>query len=418
MKIKFFYFYAEAILLGILTGGLGTLFQWCIVHFQNNIIEFSLKHILNSINLTMGLCSMILVALSYFLVRYDMKEAAGSGIQQIEGILKKDGPMNWRRLLPIKFFGGLLSISAFMVLGREGPTVQMGAHLGKMLSNRFKWKRQHTHLLIAAGASAGLATAFNAPIASLLFVIEELRYHLDINQMDMPFITICVFVSILVLQYTLGTHPSIEISIYHMPPFRDFGYFLLFGVLLGFFGIIFNQMLIVLLKKHCQLPSRLKWAYVILIGFIAGYWVFKYPLMVGSGELLVKKLASSHFHLNILIIMCSFRLLMTLLCFTTGLPGGVFSPLLGLGTLLGLTFHQLLQSVFHIQSIDAGVFALAGMAGLFSASIQAPLTGIVLIVEMTQNYNLILPLMLTCISAHFIARFLHAVPLYTRLRRL
>ena len=409
MNHKILFFYACGVLLGILTGCLSALFQWSIGFLQNHLM-------LIQINWSMaGISSMVLVGMSYFLVQYDFKEAAGSGIQQIEGILKNEGVMHWRRLLPIKFWGGLFSIGAFMVLGREGPTVQMGAHLGRMLSERLKWEDRGTHLLIAAGSAAGLATAFNAPIAGILFLVEELRYQVNIHHMDMPIIMITTLCATLVLQSFIGIRPSIIVPSFEIPHYYSMGVFIIFGFILGFLGIGFNDVLIRLLKKTSHLSPIFKWLYVLLIGFLVGILALKLPLIVGSGELMIEKLLGLGFDLNLLVMLFFGRLLMTLLSFSTGLPGGVFSPILGIGTLIGFIIAKILNLIFPELMMDTGIFALAGMAGLFCASIQAPLTGIILIVEMTQNYALILPLMVTCLCANFIAQKFSSAPLYTQL---
>ena len=177
MRTKILIIYFAAILLGVLTGVAGSLFQLAISGVNYLLIQWF--HFTSSrgwsLALVSSITSMLMVYSAWLLVKWVANEAAGSGVQEIEGTLLRLRPIFWRRLLPVKFVGGVLAISAKMVVGREGPTIQMGGNFGEMLGEWLGFGRKRRDALIAAGAAAGLATAFNAPLAGVLFVIEEMR---------------------------------------------------------------------------------------------------------------------------------------------------------------------------------------------------------------------------------------------------
>lgn len=176
MRNKILTLYFVAIILGILTGIVGSFFQLAVqygYHLVASIVQTA--HTQAGKTLVSIAISTVLIFLAWFLVRGFAPEASGSGVQEIEGALLHERPILWRRLLPVKFIGGVMAITAKMVLGREGPTIQMGGNLGEMLGEFLHLSPKRCDALIAAGAAAGLATAFNAPLAGVLFVLEEMR---------------------------------------------------------------------------------------------------------------------------------------------------------------------------------------------------------------------------------------------------
>lgn len=219
--------YGLSCLLGIVTGGVGSLFQLSLAFLSQQLKYFfsflQLHH--HYVPFYSGLISMIFVFVAWLMVRYLAPEAAGSGVQEIEGVMLNKRPIFWRRLLPVKFIGGSLSIAANMVLGREGPTIQMGGNLGEMLGEYANINRNRRDILVAAGAAAGLATAFNAPLAGVLFVIEEMREAFKFSFINFKMVALCTVSASIVLHLLIGASPAIPMAVFQLPSYGKLPYF-------------------------------------------------------------------------------------------------------------------------------------------------------------------------------------------------
>lgn len=417
MRGKILRIYGIAILLGILVGIIGSLLQLAIMGI-NQLLEtwyvYAGAHGL-PVGLISAVTSMIMVFVAWMLVKRIATEAGGSGVQEIEGTLLHVRPIFWRRLLPVKFIGGVLAISAKMVVGREGPTIQIGGNLGAMLGEWFEISRKRRDTLIAAGAAAGLATAFNAPLAGVLFVIEEMRNAFNFSFTNFKMVAICCATATIVLHLIMGSNPAIPMDVFDLPSLRSLWLFFIFGIVIGFVGLFFNTVLMKALYFNDKLNERQRDLYVLVVGLLVGYLFYLHPDMVGGGYEIIEKSLTLNPSVIILALLIVIRFMMTILCYSTGIPGGIFAPMMALGTLLGLAASHLFQWLMVDVSVHPGMFAVAGMGALFSAAIRAPLTGIVLVVEMTQNYSLILPLMVTCLTSTTIVQLAKNPPIYTQL---
>lgn len=416
-KDKLILAYFMAIVLGLLTGLVGSVFQLAIRKANSGIVQlldFAQQYHIPML-LTSALLSMVMVLLSWLLVQHCAPEAAGSGIQEIEGVLVDARPIYWRRLLPVKFISGTLAIASKMVMGREGPTIQMGGNIGDMLGElaHFKLKRRKT--LIAAGAAAGLAVAFNAPLAGVIFVIEEMRkeFHFSFTNFTMAAIS-CVTAT-MVYRVVFGSAAIINMPVFDKPGVNSLGLFVLFGVIVGVVGLCFNITLMKSLKWTDRFKYWLKMVFIMSMGALVGCLYIISPDFVGGGYEIIDKSLSHYPSISMLIVVFFVRFILTMACYSTGIPGGIFAPMLALGTVLGLFCFYVLHYVFPDILLQPGMFAVAGMGALFAASVRAPITGIVLVVELTQNYNLILPLMITCLTATTIVQLAGNAPIYSQL---
>ncbi|STX51838.1 voltage-gated chloride channel protein (ClC-type) [Legionella busanensis] len=409
--------YAISILLGILVGIMGALFQIVIAHTNNsiiNIIHFAeLLHL--PPQLVSAFISMTLVLLALFLVKRFAPEASGSGIQEIEGALVHERPIFWRRLIPVKFVGGVMSISSKLLVGREGPTIQMGGNLGDMLGKVLHVPQVRRDTLVAAGSAAGLATAFNAPLAGVLFVIEEMRNQFNFSFTNFKMVAICCIAATITLRFILGSAPAIPMDVFATPSLSSLILFFILGIVVGLVGLLFNIVLMSSLKLVDKLKPSLHYFYTALFGAVIGFLAVYHLPLVGGGYEIIEKSLHIFLPFNILIALIVWRFIGTMFSYATGVPGGVFAPLLALGTLLGIVCFQVLNKFTIATGVHPGMFAVAGMGALFSAAVRAPITGIVLIVEMTQNYSLILPLMVTCLTSTTIVQLANNPPIYTQL---
>lgn len=361
--------------------------------------------------------SALLAMVGYFIVRRFAPEAGGSGIPEIEGALEELRPVRWWRVLPVKFIGGMGTLGAGMVLGREGPMVQLGGNLGRMVVDVFRMRSPEArHTLLATGAAAGLSAAFNAPLAGILFIIEEMRPQFRYNLISIKAVFTGVIMATIVFRIFNGDKAVIEVGKLSNAPVNTLWLYLILGMIFGCVGPLFNTLVL----RTQDMFQRLhggnikKWVLIGgLIGGSCGVLGLIQPAASGGGFNLIPIAAAGNFSVGLLLFIFIARVITTLLCFSSGAPGGIFAPMLALGTLLGTAFGMAATPLFPAYHLDAGTFAIAGMGALLAASVRAPLTGIVLVLEMTDNYQLILPMIITCLGATLLAQFLGGKPLYS-----
>ncbi|WP_455864080.1 H(+)/Cl(-) exchange transporter ClcA [Pantoea agglomerans] len=363
--------------------------------------------------------SALLAMVGYYLVRRFAPEASGSGIPEIEGALEELRPVRWWRVIPVKFVGGMGALGAGMVLGREGPTVQLGGNIGRMVLDIFRMKSTEArHSLLATGAAAGLSAAFNAPLAGILFIIEEMRLQFRYSVISIKAVFIGVIMSSIVFRIFNGEGAVIEVGKLANAPVNTLWLYLLLGMLFGVVGVLFNTLIFRTQDMFQRLHGgNMRKVLIIggVLGGICGVLGVIEPEAAGGGFNLIPIAAAGNYTVGMLLFIFITRVVTTLLCFGSGAPGGIFAPMLALGTLLGTAYGMASASLFPAYHLQAGTFAIAGMGALFAASVRAPLTGIVLVLEMTDNYQLILPMIITCLGATLLAQFLGGKPLYSSL---
>lgn len=363
--------------------------------------------------------SALLAMVGYYLVRRFAPEASGSGIPEIEGALEELRPVRWWRVIPVKFVGGMGALGAGMVLGREGPTVQLGGNIGRMVLDIFRMKSTEArHSLLATGAAAGLSAAFNAPLAGILFIIEEMRLQFRYSVISIKAVFIGVIMSSIVFRIFNGEGAVIEVGKLANAPVNTLWLYLLLGMLFGMVGVLFNTLIFRTQDMFQRLHGgNMRKVLIIggVLGGICGVLGVIEPEAAGGGFNLIPIAAAGNYTVGMLLFIFITRVVTTLLCFGSGAPGGIFAPMLALGTLLGTAYGMASASLFPDYHLQAGTFAIAGMGALFAASVRAPLTGIVLVLEMTDNYQLILPMIITCLGATLLAQFLGGKPLYSSL---
>ncbi|MEC5342978.1 H(+)/Cl(-) exchange transporter ClcA [Brenneria populi] len=409
---------ALAALVGTLVGLIGVAFEKAV----NGVLALRMSVLTESVRgwmvwPTAFFISALLAVFGYYLVRRFAPEAGGSGIPEIEGALEELRPVRWRRVIPVKFFGGIGTLGSGMVLGREGPTVQLGGNIGGMIADLLpKRLRDGRHSLLAAGAAAGLSAAFNAPLAGILFIIEEMRPQFRYSLISIKAVFLGVIMSSIVFRLFNGEQAVIAVGKLAAAPVNTLWLYLVLGMVFGVVGVVFNALVLraqaLFLQFHASSLPRF-----LLVGAVAGgvcgILSLLFNAATGGGFALIPLAAAEHYSIGLLLIIFLVRVLMTLICFGSGAPGGIFAPMLALGTLLGAAFGMGAGQLFPDYALGAGTFAIAGMGALFAASVRAPLTGIVLVLEMTDNYQLILPMIITCLGATLLAQFLGGKPLYS-----
>lgn len=355
-------------------------------------------------------------AVGLWLVRRWSPAAAGSGIPHLKSFLLGRGALDWRRLLPVKFVAGVAGIGGGLALGREGPTIQMGGGTGLMVAEWFRVKvgEGERRALIAAGAGAGLSAAFNAPLAGVMFVLEELAGNFT------PVIFVAAFLASVtadvVGRVLTGELPVFELHAMAAPTLRALPVALVLGALCGLGGVFFNRCLLKSLDLWGRLRHWPAWATGALVGAGAGLAGGLYPGVAGSGGVIAERALAGGFASWSLLVLLAARFVLTMWSYGSGAAGGIFAPLLVIGALGGLAVGQGVHAVVPAWAEHPEVFAVIGMGGLLTAIVRAPLTGIVLMIELTGKYDFMLPLLVCCLVAYGVAEAVRDRPIYEALR--
>ncbi|MEP3428998.1 MAG: H(+)/Cl(-) exchange transporter ClcA [Roseibium sp.] len=408
-------YFMKAALVGILVGGLATGFhaglEFLFTHYSN--LRASLGTGLLPYAVSMVI-SALCVTGAFLLVQKVAPEAAGSGIQEIEGAMEDKRPLNWARVLVAKFFGGLLALGSGLVLGREGPTIHMGAMTAEALSRSQGLSPSDHKGLLAAGAAAGLAAAFNAPLAAILFIVEETRRQFPFGYRTYMAVIIASILSAAITEQLTHVGPPLQIDVSFIPVW-SFVLLGLLGVFLGALGVFFNWALIAVMDLFNQIPKGRKWLPAFTIGAITGLLLVAFPTATGGGEDLVHDLVASKIGVLALLLLTLLRFGGVLFSYASGVPGGIFAPMLSIATCAGLAFGALSIEVLPLEQDFRAACAIAAMGGFFAASVRAPLVGVVLVMELTGGYALLMPVLVTCTTAAVTAHQLGGRPIYEQL---
>lgn len=356
------------------------------------------------------------VSVALYLVKKYAPEASGSGVHEIEGALSGVRPMLWRRVLPVKFIGSIFSLGSGLLLGREGPTIQIGANIGEMVQETLSPDELEGNPLVSAGAAAGLSAAFNAPLSGIIFIIEEMQGHFRFNFYSVAAIMIGSGSADFVVRTLVAARPTIDMMVFTSPDIYGIWLFVLLGLLFSIIGFIFNKVLILGLDFFQHTLKKVPVIFIaICVGLVIATAGMLSPEMIGGGYGTIAKVLDDSFTLSFLLFLFLARMVLTIFSYSSGVPGGIFAPLLTLGVIFGMLFGIIMQELFPSLVMNPGVFAVAGMAAIFSATVRAPLTGLVLAIEMTSNYELIFPLIVTTVTASVCTTLLGNQPIYTTL---
>ncbi|MGC8491714.1 MAG: ClC family H(+)/Cl(-) exchange transporter [Syntrophobacteraceae bacterium] len=350
------------------------------------------------------------VVLAWLIKKVPM--STGSGIPQVKGILAGVLPApGWMKVLGAKFLGGVLGIGAGLSLGREGPSVQLGAAAGQGVSRILKRPGIEEKYLLSCGASAGLSAAFNAPLAGVVFALEEL--HKNFSPVVLASTVAASVTANCITRFFCGRETVFAFQKLPVLPLHYYLHVLVLGVIVGVSGLLFNSGLIKSQEFYGSLhwvPERLKPVLPLLCAAFLG---FVLPQVLGGGARLINALPQMHYALVLLLVIFAVKFLFTLLSYGTGVPGGIFMPLLAIGAVLGNVYGGLLARYLHLEPIYINNFIIFAMAAHFSAIVRAPITASILIMEMTGGMEQLLPLIMVCMSAYVASDLIgQAKPIY------
>ena len=404
-----------SIIVGMAAGLIGAAFRYALERADAframAVAETSAYPILGPLMMMTG--AALAAGLAAWLVRRFAPDAAGSGIPHVEAVLEGSLTPAPARLIPVKFVGGVLAMGSGLALGREGPSVQMGVTAANVIGGLFRRDVEDRRALIAGGAGAGLATAFNAPGAGAIFVLEEL-----VGRFDPRIALVALGASvgaITVSRGLLGNSFDFNVAELASGGVAAMAFFLLLGLFSGLLSVGHNRGLLATLSLAERIggPIELRAA---CIGAVVGLLAWSTPHLVGGGDGLTQSALSGELLLVALPALFLFRLVLGAASYAAGTPGGLFAPLMVLGATSGLAFGYIVDAALPSLAIQPEAFALVGMGAFFAGSVRAPLTGIVLVIEMTGSSTLLLPLLAACFGSMLVAETLREPPIYAALK--
>lgn len=407
-----------SLLVGIAAGSIGACFRAALdlaEHIRNDLLAWAHPAQLGGFLIVVGVCSAATAAAAW-LVHHFAPLASGSGIPHAESVLRGEVPQAPYRLIPVKFIGGVLSIGSGLALGREGPTVQMGATTAHFLGKAFRRSWPDCRALLAAGAGAGLATAFNAPIAGAIFVLEELVRKFE-TRMTIAALGAST-TAIAVARLMLGDRPDFQME--PLPPVDIplLPLFLVLGGMSGLLAIAYNGAILGGLAAAMRLNRCPVEARAAIVGGGVGVLAWFLPDLVGGGDLITQRTLAGGSPLALLPFAFLLRFALGTVSYAAQTPGGLFAPLLVLGAQSGLLFGYGSAALFPHLGVRPETFAVAGMAALFAGVVRSPMTGIVLVGEMTSSFAVFLPMLGACFAAMTVPTLWGSAPLYDSLRQL
>lgn len=405
---------------GALVGLVGGSFHWLLVHgsksFANLLAQWKAEGLFGLPGwifamIVVGIC----VAAARWLVTF-APSAAGSGVQHVEAVMREQATPASFRVLPIKFFGGLLAMVPGLALGREGPTIQMAAVIGTQCGKWFGFARSDRTLLYTAIAGSGLSVAFNAPLAGVAFIIEEVAHRITMRRLLATLIAVAT--AIVVYRSYFGN--EVEFNVGNLlpgtiPELMAYG---LLGAWIGALGVMYNKSVLLGLNLFSNIaPKTSPIIKAGMVGAFIGLVAYWQPHWVGGGELQVNAVLAGQLSLNALIILLLVRWVLGPLSYSMSTPGGLFAPLLLVGATSGALFATSINFLVTAPFVlDPIAFALVGMAAFFTAVVRAPFTGVLLIIEMSGSVSLVAPLITASVTACLVASLMRGEPIYDSLR--
>jgi CIC family chloride channel protein len=352
------------------------------------------------------------LGMGYLLFRY-FPDARGSGVPQTKAALfARDGKITGDTVLG-KFLCTAATLASGIPLGREGPSVQVGGGIASMLGRYLGLSSERVKALLPVGASAAIAAAFNTPLAAVVFSLEEITG--DLNAPVLGSVVLASAASWLMLRLLLGNHPLFQVPQYALVHPLEFAIYAVLGVVGGLVSVVFTKLLLKTREWFLNLPSRTVWFQPIAGGLLVGLMALFVPQVLGVGYGYVGDALNGRMALGIMAVLVILKLLAVTTCYGSGNAGGIFGPSLFIGAMLGGTVGGIAHHLIPQYTASAGAYALVGMGTLFAGIVRAPMTSVLMIFETTQDYAVIVPLMISNLVSFFISARLQPEPIYEAL---
>jgi CIC family chloride channel protein len=348
-----------------------------------------------------------------FLLYRFFPDARGSGIPQTKAaIFVNQGYLSLRTVLG-KFFCCSTSLATGIALGREGPSVHIGAGISSVLARKFGLSTASVKAMIPVGCSAALAAAFNTPIAAVLFSLEEILG--DLHAPVIGSVVISSATSWMVLHLLLGDEPLFHVPAYQLLHPSEFGVYAVLGVAGGLTSVLFVKLLLAIRVQFRKLPPNTVWLQPVAGGLTVGILGWFFPGVLGVGYDFVDRVLSGDVALQLVFGLLVLKIIATSMCYSSGNAGGIFGPSLFIGAMTGATVGSIAHHFFPASTANPGAYALVGMGTAFAGIIRTPLTSVIMIFELTRDYAIIVPLMISNLISFFISCTLQPEPIYEAL---
>jgi CIC family chloride channel protein len=405
------FFLVLAIAIGILAGFCVVLFRIAISAARIWLLGSSMHPSAPRVVLVPALTGLVIAVLT---IRF-FPRVRGSGVNQTKGALYiYDGFISGETVVG-KFVLSALAIGSGQSLGPEDPSLQIGAGLASALGRWLKLSKERLRLVAPVGAAAGVAAAFNAPITAVLFVIEEVigRWSAGI----LGAVVLSAISSVVVERWFMGNEPLFQVPVYRLEHAEELGAYVILGIVGGVASLVFVKAIKNLRPRLQRLPPWSQYLQPGVAGLLIGFIAIWYPQVMGAGYEWMDLAMHGRFPWTVLGIIAGLKLLSTSLSFATGTPGGLFAPVLFMGAMLGGSVAMLEQQLFPAIAVPVGAYALVGMGALFAGILRAPMTSVFMILEVSGNYSIVLPVMVCNSISYVISRSFQEVPLFDLLSR-
>lgn len=335
--------------------------------------------------------------------------AQGSGIPQVEGVVIYGLRIKSYSVLIVRFIGGFLSSFFGLSLGREGPSIQIGASGSQAIAKKISKSKLEENYLITGGAAAGLSAAFNAPLSGIVFALEEV--HRSFSPLILIAATTASLTADVISKYFFGLKPALSFALTPQLPEALYLLIIPLGIISGFVGVLINKGLLGFQMLYKKLPKFLRPSIALLIALPCGIFL---PQVLGGGQQIIGLAENARIGLTMLLVIFAVKLLFTCTSFGSGIPGGIFMPILTSGALIGSAFG-LVAVHFGMPKEYIADIAVCAMAGALSSAVKAPVTSILLTVEMTGSLVHMLPVAACSFIALFLSDIFKVTPIYEAL---
>jgi CIC family chloride channel protein len=352
------------------------------------------------------------LGIGYLLYRY-FPYARGSGVPQTKSALyARQGRITLRTVLG-KFFCTSATLASGIPLGREGPSVQVGAGIASVLGRNLGLSTEKVKGLIPVGSAAAIAAAFNTPLAAVLFALEEI-----VGDLHAPVLGSVVLASATswgVLRLLLGNNPLFQVPQYQLVHPAEFLIYALLGVAGGLVSVAFTKLLLGMRERFLRFPLKTQWLQPAAGGLLVGIFGWFVPQVLGVGYGFVGNALNGHMALKLMLLLVLLKLITVTASYASGNAGGIFGPALFIGAMLGGGIGTFAHNLFPNYTATSGAYALVGMGTAFAGIVRAPMTSVLMIFEMTQDYAVIVPLMISNLVSFFISSQFQPTPIYEAL---
>lgn len=400
----------EGLIVGLFAGLVACLYRFLLSNAETicyKMADYASKNYIYIIILFLIL--LIISGIIALLLKYE-PYISGSGIPQVEAEMIDKIDEKWYKVIIAKMLAGTLAIVGGLSLGREGPSIQLGAMVGKGVSKVFKRMKVEEKFLLTCGAAAGLSAAFNAPLAGVLFALEEV--HKNFSSLALVSVMVASLTGDFISKNLFGMTPSLYFPLVESLPLGQYGYLIILGIITGLLGALYNKMTMLTLKMFDKITCLKNNQKIIIPLLISGIVMIIYPQILCGGHYIIDMIHEGNLILVTVLSLLLFKFLFSLISFGSGAPGGIFFPLLVLGSLVGCAYALVVTQYFGVNDIYFNNFIVVAMAGLFAGIVRAPITGIVLIAEMCGSLSQFLPISICAFMGYVVANVLKSEPIY------